>query len=139
MQEITEAHDGFTMVFYYSTLKMWLPEDEPELKEIIYNVEKIKVLRLDEDDHIGSDEMGLIKEKLSDQDYEELMVVKGPKKHLMIYLREDKGIFIIGSEGSEVMILDIIGTIPIDKLLTLQDKIEALTQDGSILDSFRNH
>ncbi len=139
MKEISDKHDGFTMVFYYSTLKMWLSEDEAELKKIIYDIEKIKVLRLDEDDQIEPDEMTLIKKKLSDQDYEELMVIKGPTRNLMIYIREGKGIFILGSEGSEIMIIDIIGTIPINKLLTLQDKIETLTQDGSILDSFRNN
>ena len=139
MKEITEAHDGFTMVFYYSTLKMWLPDDNAELKELIYDIEKIKVLRLDEDDKIESEEMARVKEKLAEQNYEELMLIKGPTRHLMMYIREGKGIFILGNEGAEVLILDIIGTIPINKLLTLQNKIETLIQDGSILDSFRNN
>ena len=139
MQFVAEQHDdAFTMVFYYSTLKMWLPEDEVELKKIIHDVEKIKMLKFDEDDIIDSDELSKIKELLIDQDYEEMMIIKGPSRNLLIYIREGKGIFMLGGMGSESMALDILGTIPINKLLTLQEKIQTLTADGSIIDSIRD-
>ena len=139
MQYMADQHDdAFTMVFYYSTLKMWLPEDEVELKKIIYDVEKIKMLKFSEGDIIDSDELTKIKELLIDQNYEEMMIIKGPSRQLLIYIREGKGIFILGSQGSESMALDILGTIPINKLLTLQEKLQTLTADGSIIDSIRN-
>jgi hypothetical protein len=144
MRNFSDVHDdAFTMVFYYSTLKMWLPEDDEELKAIIHDLEKIKLLRLDEDEFDGKEALTNIKSDLVDEGYEEALVMSGPKGNMMIYIRErngkQKGIFMMFGEDASVTILDIIGSIPIDKLLTLQDKIETLTKDGSILQSFRNN
>jgi hypothetical protein len=140
MDEINEKHeDGFSMVFYYSTLKMWLPEEDTELKEMIYDVEKIKFLRLDPDDVISAEETSSIISKLENQKYEEAIVIKGPTRNLLVYIREDEGIFMMGTESGETYILDIIGTIPVNKLLTLQDKIETLTKNGSLIDSFTDN
>ncbi len=144
MRNFSDVHDdAFTMVFYYSTLKMWLPEDDEELKAIIHDLEKIKLLRLDEDEFDGKEALSTIKSDLAKEGYEEALVMSGPKGNMMIYIREhngkQKGIFMMFGEDGSVTILDIIGSIPIDKLLTLQDKIETLTKDGSILQSFKNN
>ena len=144
MRNFSEANDdAFTMVFYYSTLKMWLPEDDPELKAIIRDLEKIKLLRLDEGELDGKEAFTKIKSDLVDEGYEEALVMSSPKRNMMIYIRErngkQKGTFMVLGEDESVTILDIIGSIPIDKLLTLQDKIETLTKDGSILQSFKNN
>ena len=92
MRNFSDLHDdAFTMVFYYSTPKMWLPEDDPELKAIIRDLEKIKLLRLDEDELDGKAALTKIKSDLVDEGYEEALVMSGPKGNMMIYIRERNG------------------------------------------------
>ena len=139
MAYLTEQHDDpFTMVFYYSTLKMWLPEDDEELKDIIHDIEKIKFITIPKEDEISAEEVTTIKGLLLDQGYEEMMTIKGPTRNLLLYIHDKKGLFLLGSEGSDTFAVDVQGTIPVDKLLTLQSKIETLTADGSIIDSIKN-
>jgi len=144
MRNFSDIHDdAFTLVFYYSTLKMWIPEDDVELKAIIRDLEKIKLLRIDEEELDGKAALPAIKSDLVDEGYEEALVMKGPGRNMMVYINEkngkQKGIFMMLGEDSSITILDIIGSIPIDKLLTLQNKIETLTEDGSFLQNFRNN
>ncbi len=144
MRNFSDIHDdAFTMVFYYSTLKMWIPEDEPELIQVIRDLEKIKLLRMDEGEFEGKAALSAIKSDLVDEGYEEALVMKSPERDMMVYIHEkngkQKGIFMMLGEDSSVTILDIIGSIPIDKLLTLQDKIQTLTEDGSFLQNFKNN
>lgn len=144
MRNFSDIHDdAFTMVFYYSTLKMWIPEDEPELIEVIRDLEKIKLLRINEDEFDGKAAMSTIKSDLVGEGYEEALVLKSPGRDMMIYIHEkngkQKGIFMMLGQDSSVTILDIIGSIPIDKLLTLQEKIQTLTEDGSFLRNFKNN
>ena len=49
MENLSEKYeDGFVLMFYHSTLKMLIPEENKELQEVIYGIEKIKLLRVSE-------------------------------------------------------------------------------------------
>lgn len=140
LQYVEEHYDVGTfgkMVFYYSTLKMWIPEDDAELKQIIHDVEKIVLIRLEED-AISQDELATIEDELDDEGYEEAVRISGPDKRLNIYIKDGKGLFLIGGLDGNVMILDVKGTIPVDKIFTLQDKMHSLTENTDFLENFRD-
>ena len=74
MENLSDKHDDkFVLMFYYSTLKMLIPEENEELQDVIYNIEKIKMLRVDalEDE---STDMANIKSDLDSEGYEEAMI-----------------------------------------------------------------
>jgi len=70
MKNLSESYDNATtLVFYYSTLKMLIPDEKPELKELIYDVEKIKLLMVDSLYRGG--EISNIKDSLEEEGYDE--------------------------------------------------------------------
>ncbi|MCH7513883.1 MAG: DUF4252 domain-containing protein [Bacteroidetes bacterium] len=130
--------DAFTMVFYYSTLKMVIPEDNKELKELIYGIEKIKMLRIDDENGLLSNaDIVNIKADLTRDNYEEGLSMRMGGKNTLAYIREKngtmKGLFILISEEASLTIFDLIGEIPIDKLFTLTKEIEMLTENAIII------
>ncbi len=139
MRNISEKYeDAFTMVFYYSTLKMVIPEDNTELKELIYGIEKIKMLRIDDENSQFSDtDIADIKADLIRDDYEEGLSMRMGGKSTIAYIREKKGamngLFILIGEDDTTTIFDLIGEIPVDKLFTLTKEIESLTENASII------
>ena len=138
MRNISEKYeDAFTMVFYYSTLKMVIPEDRKELKELIYGIEKIKMLRIDNENGLLSNaDIEIIKADLIRDNYEEGLSMRMGGKKTFAYIRENngtmKGLFILISEDASSTIFDLIGEIPIDKLFTLTKEIETLTENAII-------
>ena len=113
--------------------------DPFEAKQRLHDIDKIKFLRLEENDEIDLEEQATIINSLNKEGYEEAIVIKGPKRNLLVYIRENKGIFMMGTESGETYVLDVAGTIPVNKILSLQHKIETLTKNASFLDSFTDN
>ena len=145
MRKASEKYeDGFTMVFYYSTLKMVIPEENEDLRNLIRGIEKIKMLRVNEDTYaIGPKDGEQIVEDLHRDGYEEGLSMRVNGKNTLVYIKEQngvmQGVFILFAEESSVTMLDLLGEVPIDKLFTLTTEIEALTGNESIINSIRDH
>jgi len=139
MRNISEKYaDAFTMVFYYSTLKMVIPEDNKELVELIYGIEKIKMLRIDDENgQFSNTDIDKIKADLTLDNYDEGLSMRMGGKKTFDYIREKngamEGLFILIGEEASLTIFDLIGEIPVDKLFTLTKEIETLTENASII------
>jgi hypothetical protein len=132
MENLSEKHeDGFVLMFYYSTLKMLIPEDNEKLREVIYGIEKIKLLRVSELAETKT-ENEMVKSDLREEGYEEAITIRHDGNNMIIYIKEKKGItkgaFFLMEEDSSLTVLDLIGEIPIDKLFTLSTEIDMLTE-----------
>ena len=117
---------------------MVIKEDNKELKELIYGIEKIKMLRIDDENGLLSNaDIVNIKADLTRDNYEEGLSMRMGGKNTLAYIREKngtmKGLFILISEEASLTIFDLIGEIPIDKLFTLTKEIEMLTENAIII------
>ena len=128
------AGDSFSLVFYYSTLKMLIPEENMELKEVIRDIEKIKFMSLDIPfEELDPSVRSNVYEDLSAEDYEEALSMRTSDGKARIFIRGEgpntKGIFMVMDMDDSGIVLDIKGYIPVDKLLTFNREIDSLTQN----------
>ena len=132
MENLSEKYeDGFVLMFYYSTLKMLIPEDNKKLREVIYGIEKIKLLRVSDLSETKS-ENEIVKSDLEEEGFEEAITIRHDGNNMIIYIKEKKGVtkgaFFLMEEDSSLTVLDLVGEIPIDKLFTLSKEIDMLTE-----------
>lgn len=137
MRHLAEKHeDAFTLMFYYSTMKMLIPEENVEFQDIIYGIEKIKLMKIDNEDM--GDENQTILSDLSSDGFEEAMTMRHEGTNMVIYIKEHKGItkgaFFLMESDSTMTVLDLVGEIPINKLFTLSNEIDMLTSVKGIGD-----
>ena len=131
MENLSEKHeeDGFVLMFYYSTLKMLIPEENEELQDVIYGIEKIKLLRVDDSGSEG--DLQNVKVDLQSEGFEEAMTARHEGSKMIVYIKERKGMtkgaFFLMESDSSLIVLDLVGEIPIDKLFTLSNEIDMLT------------
>jgi hypothetical protein len=113
--------DAFVMFFYKNTLNMLNMQDNEEFAELIKGIDKMKLLRIDKENDSFSDEQ--YKELVRDyrkEDFEELMTLKQKEMKINAYIKEDdgetEGIVILLNEASNLIILDIKGSVPLSKI-----------------------
>ena len=84
--------DAFVLMIYHSSLNMLNIDDDPDFARMIYDIEKIKVLRVDKnEDKFTSEALSSLKVTLNDRGFEELMMIKSKDYDIGVYLLEDDG------------------------------------------------
>lgn len=124
-ETIQNLHDkyenAFTMFFYKNTLNMLNMQDNKEFAMLIDGIEKMKLLRINkkEDSFTKDNFKQLIKDYRS-EDFEELMTIKQQRMNINAYIKEGggitKGIVILLNETSSITVLDIKGSVPLNKV-----------------------
>jgi hypothetical protein len=130
MKNLSESYDNATtLMFYYSTLKMLIPDDKPELKELIYDVEKIKLLMVDS--LYRGEEIGEIRDGLEEEGYDEAMSIRHEDNNIIVYIKEKggttSGFFFLMEKDNGLTALDLVGKVPMDKLDLLTKNLDLLT------------
>jgi len=96
-------------------------QDSKEFAELVKDIDKMKLLRIDKEKSSFSNEQ--YKELISDyksEDFEELMTLKQKEMKINAYIKEDggdtEGIVVLLNEASNLIILDIKGSVPLAKI-----------------------
>ena len=132
IQKLHEKHENaFTMFFYKSTLNM-IAEDRKELQELVRGIKKMKLLRVNKEESTFS--KSNFKQLVKDyqlEGFEELIAIKHRDKTMNAYIKESrgitKGLAILLNETSNLTVLDIKGSVSIDKIGDLTQYISELT------------
>jgi hypothetical protein len=132
MKNLSDKHeDAFVLMFYHSTLKMLIPEDNEEFRDIIYGIEKIKVMRVDEFEDSRAEQDEVLAD-LQEDGFEEAITMRHDGTDMIVFIKERKGItkgaFFLMESDSTLTAVDLVGEIPIDKLFTLSNEIDMLTE-----------
>ena len=120
------------MFFYSSTLKMLNTENNPELADILKDIEEIRVLNYNkaEQKFTREDYRGL-KNSLKEEDYNNIMMINEKGNSINLYSREKHGKtvgFVALVENRESLVLiDLIGTIDVKKFMELKQKLDNRT------------
>ena len=130
MKRLSDNYEDATiLVFYYSTLKMYIPDEQQELRDLIYNVEKIKLLMVDSIAN-GRQKISEIKADLEDEGYDEAMSIRHDENNIIVYIKEKNGItsgfFFLMDEESSLTAIDLVGQVPLNKLNVLTDHLDML-------------
>jgi len=132
-----EDHKESSNVFFYSsTLKMLNTDNNPQLGDLLREIEEIRVLNYDkEKQNFTRDDIVSLKTALKDEDYVNLMMTNENGNSLNLYSRQKRGKtvgFVALVENKESLILiDLIGNIDVKKFLELKQKLDTHMESQS--------
>ncbi len=115
--------------FYPSTLKMLNPNSDPDLAAIIDGIEEIRVLNYNKaEQRFGASEINTLKKNLQEETYNNLMAINEKGNTINLYGRDKKGKTVgfvaIVENSSNLIVIDLIGTIDIKKFMELKKQLD---------------
>ena len=141
-EDIDKRYDGgLSLFFYKNTLRMLNQADDKEFDELIKDIEKMRFLMIDVDkQNFTSTDLQNLKKGYQSEEYEEMMTSRFEGKNFNVYIKEKagdiKGTVILASDSSQLIILDILGKIALDKATALFRTIDGSTDISSKIKSF---
>ncbi len=128
-----DHEDAFVLFFYSNTLKMLNQTDDPEFAEMIKQIEKMKFIRVDKKaDDFDSEDYAEMVEDYRDEDFEDLMTMRHEGMNVNAYIQENNGvttgIVMLMQDDESVSVLDIKGSIPLNKIGSIISKVQALNK-----------
>ena len=125
-----EAYKENTNLFFYSsTLKMLNTENNPELADLLNDIEEIRVLNYEKSKQsFTRDDVMKLTDDLLSEDYVNLMQLNEKGNRITLYNRQKRGKtvgFVAVVDNSESLVLiDLIGSIDVKKFLELKQKLD---------------
>jgi len=118
------------MFFYSSTLKMLNSENNPDLSEILENIEEIRVLNYKKaDQKFSKEDISDLKGSLEKETYNSIMMINEKGNSISVYNRERKGrtsgMVAIVENMESLVLIDLIGNIDVKKFLQLKQKLDS--------------
>jgi len=128
--------DAISAFFYHNTLRMLNQQDDKELDELIKDVEKVKFLMIKKENFGKEDYKKLVSDYKSES-YEEIMTSRHDGKNFDVYMKEGraKGMIVTVNDSASLYVLDIVGSIPLNKVTTLFTTID---ESSEIAKKIRN-
>ncbi|MEQ9165743.1 MAG: DUF4252 domain-containing protein [Fulvivirga sp.] len=128
-----DHEDAFVLFFYSNTLKMLNQTDDPEFAEMIKQIEKMKFVRVDKKaDGFDKDDYNDLIEDYQDEDFEDLMTMRHEGMNVNAYIQErdgvTTGVVMLMQDDETVSVLDIKGSIPLNKIGSILSKVRALNE-----------
>jgi hypothetical protein len=133
-----------TVCLYPSTLKMLNTKNDSNLNEILKNIKKVKVVTYNKlKDSVKKIDIQYYAAKIKNENFVDLMQLKQNDKDIRVYLlkHHDKPAKLYGiiSDSANVILIDLVGSIPINKLSALANGKTDLSGFSSILNFNRQN
>jgi hypothetical protein len=124
-----DHEDAFVLFFYSNTLKMLNQTDDPEFAEMIKQIEKMKFVRVNrKDDGFDKEDYTDLVEDYKGEDFEDLMTMRHEGMNVNAYIQEKDGvttgIVMLMQDDESVSVLDIKGSIPLNKIGSILSKVQ---------------
>lgn len=125
--------------FYHNTLRMINQEEDPELDALIKDIEKMKLLLIRKDSVAFTQKVyyGIVNE-YKNEAFEEMMTSRHDGKNFDVFVREgkNKGMLVLVNADEALFVLDIVGTIALNKVTDLFQKMDESSEVGRQLNRF---
>ena len=123
--------------FYNNTLRMVNLTEDKEFDELIKDIEKMKFLMIKKDGFEKADYKKLITDYKSES-FAEIMTSRHDGKNFDVYMKEgkSKGMVVTVNDDQNLYVLDIVGTIPFNKVTKLFSIIDGSADIGKKIRDF---
>ena len=131
-QQLHKDHENaFDLFFYKNSLHMINMGDDKEFASLISGIDKMKFLRLNkEEEQFTREDFNTLMAQYNAEEFEEMMSMRDEGKDVKVYIKEkDKetlGLVMLINDEESLSILDIKGSIPLNKILSVYDKVKTL-------------
>ena len=123
--------NAFVMMFYQSTLNMLNMEDNEEFHEIVKDIDKMKLISIDKkEDSFTPDDYKSLVTDYKNEKFEELISMRQKEANINAYIKEvngvTKGVAVLINSDSTMTIIDLKGSVPLNKIGQLAQQIQTL-------------
>ena len=132
--------EALSLFFYNNTLRMINQTDDKEFDALIKDIEKMKFLMIKKEDFGKEDYKKLISDYKSES-FEEMMTSRHDGKNFDVYMKDgkSKGMIVAVNDSENLYVLDIVGSIPLNKVTTLFKEIDESSEIGKKIQEFTKH
>lgn len=137
-EDLQKKYDGSLALFFYNnTLRMVNLAEDEEFDELIRDIEKMKFLVIKKEGFAKDDYQKLITDYKSES-FEEMMTSRHDGKNFDVYMKDgnSKGMVVTVNDDENLYVLDIVGSIPLNKVTKLFNTIDNSSEIGKKIRDF---
>jgi hypothetical protein len=132
--------NSFSLFFYHNTLRMINQSENKEFDEIIRNIEKMKFLMIEKGDTFTTADYKKLTQSYTTEAFEGVMNSRHQGRNFDVYLKEKdgktKGMVVLVNDSTNLYILDVVGSIALDKVTTLYSVLDDSADVGKKIKNF---
>lgn len=140
-EKLQEKYDeSLALFFYNNTLRMINQNDDKEFDALIKDIEKMKFLMIKKEDFGKTEYQKLIADYKSES-FEEMMTSRHEGKNFDVYIKDgkSKGMIVTVNDDENLFVLDIVGSIPLNKVTKLFSTIDESSEIGKRIKDFTSN
>jgi hypothetical protein len=132
--------EALSLFFYHNTLRMINQTEDKDFDALIKDIEKLKFLMIKKEGFGKSDYQKLLADYKSES-FEEMMTSRHDGKNFDVYMKDgkSKGMIVAVNDAENLYVLDIVGSIPLNKVTKLFSTIDESSEIGKRIKDFASH
>jgi hypothetical protein len=132
--------EALSLFFYHNTLRMINQNEDKDFDALIKDIEKLKFLMIKKEGFGKSDYQNLLADYKSES-FEEMMTSRHDGKNFDVYMKDgkSKGMIVAVNDAENLYVLDIVGSIPLNKVTKLFSTIDESSEIGKRIKDFTSH
>lgn len=139
--ELDKKYEGMSLFFYKNTLKMLNQTDDKDFDALIKNIEKMRFVMVNKNkEKFTEADLSTLKKSYHHEGFEPVMTSRFDGRNFDVFLRESegrvKGTVVLASDSSSLYVLDILGTIALNKVGSLFSTLDGSTDIGKKIKDF---
>jgi hypothetical protein len=123
--------DALALYFYNNTLRMLNQKEDKAFDELIKDIEKMKFLMIDKGKAFDAAQYKTLVSGYKSESFEEIMSSRYQGRNFDVFLKDDdgrtEGMVVTVNDSTNLYVLDIVGSIPLDKVTSLFNAIDGST------------
>jgi hypothetical protein len=131
---------SMSLFFYNNTLRMLNQADDKAFDELIKDIEKMKFLMIDKGKSFSGTDYKKLVTGYKDESFEEIMTSRHQGKNFDVFLKESggktKGMIVLVNDSSSLYVLDIVGSVALDKVTSLYSTLDESSDIGKRIKDF---
>lgn len=136
---LQEDFDGaYGAFFYHNTLRMLNQKEDPEFDELIKDIEKVKLLMINKD--AKQFDYTRVVGEYKKEAFEEAMTSRHQGKSFDVFVKDNdgktKGMLVLINDDQTFYVLDIVGSIALNKITKLYSVLEESSDIGKQIKEF---
>jgi hypothetical protein len=133
--------DALALFFYNNTLRMLNQKEDKAFDDLIKDIEKMKFLMIKkEDDAFNSSDYKKLVSDYKAEQFEEIMTSRLEGKNFDIFIKgnddKPKGMLVLINDETSLYVLDILGSIALNRVTELYKTLDGSTDIGQKIKSF---
>lgn len=141
--ELDRNYSSRTFFLYNNTLRMINQQGDKAFDELIKDIEKLKIVWVSKHEkNFGVEQYKKLIASYKAEDFEEIMTTRYQNKNLNAYIKEKngdtKGVVITADDGENVLVMDIVGKVALNKITSLFSAVDSSSDIGQKIKGLMN-